>query len=183
MKQSQASPTLSKGREAERILTGVPIIPSKQTLEIPGAHAALRISTAEPEFFMRPADEREPRFRLLRAQVKGGQRVLENISIHIYGRTNPPGDGHRISNLDSGPRRLPLHRQPAPRTRRIRVRRNDQMKASTDTSGISESMRQDKTRSNRQCSPHSRFECHHRRKEVAHHLGRSKSIRMNLESV
>ena len=85
MKQSQAVSKLSKGREAGRILSGIPIIPSKQTLEIPGAHAAMRISTAEPEFFMRPADEREPRFRLLRAQVKGGHRVLENISIHMSG--------------------------------------------------------------------------------------------------
>ena len=85
MKQSQAVSQLSKGREAERILTGMPIIPSKQTLEIPDAHAAMRISTAEPEFFMRPADEREPRFRLLRAQVKDGHRVLENISIHFTG--------------------------------------------------------------------------------------------------
>jgi hypothetical protein len=85
MKQSQAIAHLSKGRETERILTGVPLIPSKQTLEIPGAHAALRLITAEPEFFMRPADEREPRFRLLRAQVKDGHRVLENISIRFTG--------------------------------------------------------------------------------------------------
>jgi len=93
MKQSQANSKLSKGREAERILSGIPMIPRKQTLEIPGAHAARRISTAEPEFFMRPADEREPRFRLLRAQVKDGHRVLDNISIHFTGeRTDQATD-------------------------------------------------------------------------------------------
>ena len=85
MKQSQANSHLSKGRETERILTGVPLIPSKQTLEIPDAHAALRLTTTEPEFFMRPADEREPRFRLIRAQVKNGHRVLESINIHMSG--------------------------------------------------------------------------------------------------
>ncbi len=85
MKQSQASAHLSKGREAERILSGVPIIPRKQTFEISDARAALRLTTTEPEFFMRPADEREPHFRLLHAQVKNGHRVLENISIHITG--------------------------------------------------------------------------------------------------
>jgi len=85
MKQSLAVTKLSKGREAERILSGVPLIPRKMTLEIPDAHAALRLITAEPEFFMRPADEREPRFRLLRLQVKGGHRLVENISIHITG--------------------------------------------------------------------------------------------------
>jgi hypothetical protein len=85
MKQSVASAHLSKGRETERILTGVPIIPRKQTLEIPDARAALRLTTTEPEFFMRPADEREPRFRLLHAQVKNGHRVLENITTYITG--------------------------------------------------------------------------------------------------
>src|SRR5467141_450720 len=85
MKQSLAVTKLSKGREVERILSGVPLIPRKMTLEIRDAHAALRLITAEPEFFMRPADEREPRFRLLRVQVKGDHRVVENISIHITG--------------------------------------------------------------------------------------------------
>ncbi len=32
-----------------------------------------------------PADEREPRFRL-RAQIKGGRRVLDNISIDMVGQ-------------------------------------------------------------------------------------------------
>jgi hypothetical protein len=85
MKQSLAVSKLSKGREAERILTGVPLIPRKMTLEIPDAHAALRLITAEPEFFMRPADQREPRFRLLRVQVKGSHRVVENVSIQVTG--------------------------------------------------------------------------------------------------
>jgi flagellar motor protein MotB len=85
MKQSLAVSKMSKARETERILTGVPLIPRKMTLEIADAHAALRLITAEPEFFMRPADQREPRFRLLRLQVKGDHRLVENISVHITG--------------------------------------------------------------------------------------------------
>jgi hypothetical protein len=85
MKQSQADIKLSAGRELEKIMSGVPFIPSKKTLEIPGEHAALRLTTAEPEFFMRPSDQREPRFRLLRAQIKGGHRVLDNISVGFTG--------------------------------------------------------------------------------------------------
>jgi hypothetical protein len=85
MKQSEAVVKTSMGREVEKILSGVPMIPSKKTMEIPGERAALRLTTAEPEFFMRPADSREPRFRLLRAQIKGGHRVLDNISIHFTG--------------------------------------------------------------------------------------------------
>jgi hypothetical protein len=95
MKQSLAISKLSKGREAERILSGIPIIPRKQTLEIPDAHAALRLATAEPEFFMRPADEREPRFRLLLAQVKGDHRVLENISIRMSGEQT-----HQMTDIE-----------------------------------------------------------------------------------
>jgi len=86
MKQSEAESKMASGRAVERILTGVPMIPDKQTFQIPGERAALRLKSVEPEFFMRPADEREPRFRLLRAQVKGGRRVLDNVSIHFTGQ-------------------------------------------------------------------------------------------------
>src|SRR5260221_4165133 len=57
MKQSLAVTKISKGREVGRILSGIPLIPRKMSLEIPDAHAALRLVTAEPEDFMRPADE------------------------------------------------------------------------------------------------------------------------------
>jgi hypothetical protein len=85
MKQSQAEAKMSAGREVEKIMTGVPLIPSKKTLAIPGERAALRLNTAEPEFFMRPYDQRDPRFRLLRAQVKNGRRVIDNVSIRFTG--------------------------------------------------------------------------------------------------
>jgi hypothetical protein len=103
MKQNQANSQISMGREVERIITGVPVIPRKQVLEISGARAVLRLTTAEPEFFMRPADEREPHFRLLRAQVKGGQRVLENVSISISG--NQARQAHEIEFLTWTPAR------------------------------------------------------------------------------
>ncbi len=95
MKQSNADVKLSAGREVERIMSGVPLIPSKKTMEIPGEHAALRLTTAEPEFFMRPSDEREPRFRLLRAQIKGGHRVLDNISVRFTGE-----EKHKASDIE-----------------------------------------------------------------------------------
>jgi hypothetical protein len=85
MKQSTAEIKTSTGREVEKILSGVSMIPSKKTMDIPGDRAVLRLTTAEPEFFMRPADSREPRFRLLRAQIRGGRRILDNISIHFTG--------------------------------------------------------------------------------------------------
>src|SRR5712671_3200671 len=94
MKQSLAASHLSKGREVEKILSGVPLIPSKQTLEIADAHAALRLTVNQPEFFMRPADDREPHFRLLRAQIKNGHRVLDNVNI-LAGQQS-----HHTTDLD-----------------------------------------------------------------------------------
>jgi hypothetical protein len=95
MKQSLAATKLSMGRETERILSGVPLIPQKETMEIADAHAALRLNVNEPEFFMRPADNREPHFRLLRAQIKNGHRVLDNINIHMSGEKT-----HHSTDLD-----------------------------------------------------------------------------------
>ncbi len=86
MKQSTAEVKTSTGREVEKILSGVALIPSKRTMDIPGERAAMRLKTDEPEFFMRPADEREPRFRLLRAEVKGGHRIIDNVSVEFTGQ-------------------------------------------------------------------------------------------------
>ena len=86
MKQNTADVKISTGRELERIMTGVPLINSKKVMDMPGARAALRLSTVEPEFFFRPADAREPRFRLFRAQVKNGHRILDNIIVHFTGQ-------------------------------------------------------------------------------------------------
>jgi hypothetical protein len=85
MKQSTAEVKLSAGRETEKILSGVALINSKKIMDIPGARAAMRLSTAEPEFYFRPSDAREPRFRLLRAQVKGGKRIIDDITVHFTG--------------------------------------------------------------------------------------------------
>jgi len=85
MKQSTADVKISTGREVEKILTGVPMIPGKKTMVIPGEHAAMRLTTPEPEFFMRPDDRREPRFRLLRVQIKSGHRVIDTVSIRFTG--------------------------------------------------------------------------------------------------
>lgn len=91
MKQSLGESKAAASRQIERIVTGLQVIPSKVTLQIPGEHAALRINSAEPEFYMRPADGREPRFRLFRAQVKGGRRVLDSVSTYFSGKTGENG--------------------------------------------------------------------------------------------
>lgn len=86
MKQNTAEVKYSAGRTAEKIFTGIGVIPDKKIMDIPGERSALRLNTAEPEFYFRPADRREPRFRLLKAQVKGGRRVIDNISVNVVGQ-------------------------------------------------------------------------------------------------
>ena len=85
MKQNTAEVKFSTGREVGRIMTGAPMINSKKVMDIPGTRASLRLGTAEPEFYFRPADSRDPRFRLFHAQVKNGHRVLDNIIVHFTG--------------------------------------------------------------------------------------------------
>ena len=95
MKQGDAEVKVSAGREMEKIISGVSLIPDKKIMDIPGERAPMRLKTAEPEFYFRPADRREPRFRLLRAQVKGGRRVLDSISVHITGQ-----ESHKATDIE-----------------------------------------------------------------------------------
>jgi hypothetical protein len=95
MKQSEAVVKASTGRQIEKIISGISLIPGKATMQIPGEHAAMRLATDDPEFFLRPADQREPRFRLLRAQIKGGQRLIDSISIRFTGE-----EKHNTADID-----------------------------------------------------------------------------------
>jgi hypothetical protein len=95
MKQSNAEVKVSTGREVEKILSGVSLIPGKKIMDIPGDRASMRLKTAEPEFYFRPVDRREPRFRLLRAQIKNGRRVIDNISVNVIGQ-----ESHKANELE-----------------------------------------------------------------------------------
>ncbi len=84
-----------KKRTLQQILSPVPIIPSKHHVEIPGAKATLRITNAQPEFYLREAPpepdrvtpiqkssrpgESGPEVELVRATVRGNKRQLETI--------------------------------------------------------------------------------------------------------
>ena len=79
----------------KQVLSPIPIIPSKRNVELPGARAAVRVTTATPEFYLREAppdpnrvssversgrqNESGPDVLLLRAKVKGNKRYLESM--------------------------------------------------------------------------------------------------------
>ena len=91
MKQSEAFSKTDKLRELERGISGVPFISQRQLIEIPGKRAALRVTTPEPEFFMRPADSREPRIMLLHAKLEGNRRLVETINTNAAGEESSKG--------------------------------------------------------------------------------------------
>ena len=90
MKQDPAVSKRSAGREIERVASGMPQIPSKWRVALPGKRATFRLSTGDPEFWMRTEDQREPHLILVQATTKGNDRQLEtesssaSLEIHTY---------------------------------------------------------------------------------------------------
>ena len=80
MKQDPAVSKRDMGRELERVASGVPVIPSKWHVALPGKRANFRLSTGDPEFWMRTDDQRDPHMVLVEATVKGNDRHLETES-------------------------------------------------------------------------------------------------------
>ncbi len=90
-----------KMRTLAQILSPVPLVPGKKTIELPGTHAKLRIQASNPEFYLReppPDPEREstiqkskrasdagPDVELIRAKVTRNGRQLESISV-LFGQ-------------------------------------------------------------------------------------------------
>jgi hypothetical protein len=86
MQQEKAELHTEKGRAIEKIITGMPLISTKQDMIIPGREAKLRLHTGDLEFYFRPADQREPHLTLLRAEVKNDKRTVAVISTNIAGQ-------------------------------------------------------------------------------------------------
>ena len=84
-----------KKQALKRVLSPVPIVPSKRNIEIPGAKAVRRVNSEHPEFYLREAPpdpdetspirkssrpgESGPEVELVRLTVKGGKRQIESI--------------------------------------------------------------------------------------------------------
>src|ERR1700674_3098448 len=84
-----------KKQYLKQVLSPIPIIPSKQNVEIPGTRARIRVTNGQAEFYLREAPpdpdrttpivkssrpgESGPEVELVRATVKGNKRQLESI--------------------------------------------------------------------------------------------------------
>lgn len=79
----------------KQVLSPIPIVPSKQNIQIPGPRAKIRVRNSQAEFYLREAPpdpdrttpivkssrpgESGPEVELVRATVKGNKRQLESI--------------------------------------------------------------------------------------------------------
>ena len=77
--QAETDTSVSKGRLLEQVLVPIPIVPSRRTVSIRGAHAKFRLQNQRPEFYIRTANSHEPELDLVRAKVHGDGRQIENI--------------------------------------------------------------------------------------------------------
>src|SRR5208282_1092231 len=92
LKQDLADSHLSMKRFFIQVITPIPVVPSKRNVEMKGAHAKLRVSDPQPEFYFRTADQREPNVTLVRARVHGDTRQISEINVNIV------GDAHSKEN-------------------------------------------------------------------------------------
>jgi len=79
LSQALAGSKLSKGRVLEQVLVPIPVVPSRHNISVPGTRANFRLRNAQPEFFMRTADAREPELVLIRVKVRRDDRLVENL--------------------------------------------------------------------------------------------------------
>ncbi len=95
LEQAGSQVKTDKKQFLKQVLSPIPIVPSKQNVEIPGTRAKVRVSTAQTEFYLREAPpdpdrttpivkssrpgESGPEVELVRATVKGNRRRLESI--------------------------------------------------------------------------------------------------------
>ena len=84
-----------KKQYLKQVLSPIPIVPSKQNVQIPGTRASIRVTDGQAEFYLREAPpdpdrttpivkssrpgESGPEVELVRATVKGHKRQLESI--------------------------------------------------------------------------------------------------------
>src|SRR6266852_2612975 len=84
-----------KKQYLKQVLSPIPIVPSKQNVQIPGSRASIRVTNGQAEFYLREAPpdpdrttpivkssrpgESGPEVELVRATVKGDKRQLESI--------------------------------------------------------------------------------------------------------
>jgi hypothetical protein len=79
MKVAESKVVNNKRRNVLKVLSPVPLVPGKSTVELDGETAQMRVTQDRPEFYFRLSAEE--RFGIVKITPKKGARVVENVSI------------------------------------------------------------------------------------------------------
>jgi hypothetical protein len=79
VKQAESKMVTDKGRRALKVLSPIPIVSGKMTVELDGAHAPTQVKGDKPEFYIRLSDQE--RFALVKLSDHKGNRVVEKIEV------------------------------------------------------------------------------------------------------
>jgi hypothetical protein len=79
MKVGESKVVTNKRRSVLKVISPVPLVPGKATLELDGPHASQGTANRSPEFYIRLSDEE--RFGILRMGEHKGNRVVEKLTI------------------------------------------------------------------------------------------------------
>ena len=79
LKQAESKIVSDKKRTVLRVLSPIPTVPGKSTVELDGEHAPLHLTDVRPEFYFRLSDYEG--VDIVRLTPKKSMRVVENVSI------------------------------------------------------------------------------------------------------
>jgi hypothetical protein len=79
LKVGESKVVTNKRRSVLKIISPVPLVPGKATLELDGAHSAQGSANRSPQFYIRLSDEE--RFGIIRMGEHKGNRVVEKLTI------------------------------------------------------------------------------------------------------
>jgi len=79
IKQAESKMVTDKGRKALKLVSPIPVISDKMTLELDGAHSSSHVQSDKPEFYIRLSEPE--RFALVRMGDHRGNRVVEKVEV------------------------------------------------------------------------------------------------------
>jgi hypothetical protein len=79
VKQAESKMVTAKGRRALKILSPLPVVSGKITVELDGPHAPTQVKSGKPEFYIRLSQEEQ--FALVKLSDHKGNRVVEKIQV------------------------------------------------------------------------------------------------------
>jgi len=79
LKQAESEVHTNKGRNVLKVLSPVPLVSGKATVEIKGEHSLTKVASERPEFYI--SLSAEERFGIIRVRPSKGVRIVEKLTV------------------------------------------------------------------------------------------------------